>query len=140
VFATDRSADAVDLARVNAKRLELDVEVLEGDLFSLLPVELRGRVDLVVSNPPYVAAEEHERLSLEVRADPPSALVGDVDVYERLAAEASDWLGAGGVFVVEVDSRRAREVVDVIERLGFFDVLKVKDLNGRDRVVWGRRP
>jgi release factor glutamine methyltransferase len=140
VFAIDRSAEAVDLARVNAEQLGLDVDVLEGDLLSSLPGELRGQVDLVVSNPPYVAAEELEGLPDDVRADPQSSLVGDVDVYERLAAEASDWLEADGVFVVEVDARRAGEVVDVIERLGFFDVLKVKDLNGRERVVWGRRP
>lgn len=139
VFAIDRSLDAVDLARLNAERLELDVEVLVGDLLSSLPEELRGRVDVVVSNPPYVAVEELEGLPDDVRADPQSSLVGDVDVYERLAAEASDWLGTGGVFVVEVDARRAAVVVDVL-RVAFSDVEKVKDLNGLDRVVWGRRP
>ena len=140
VFATDRSPEAVELARSNAERLELGVTVLEGDVLSSLPSEIRGRVDLVVSNPPYLAAEEFEELPAEVRADPRSALVGDMELYERLAAEASDWLGMGSVLAVEVDARHALEVVETLVRAGFFDVQKVKDMNGLYRVVMGRRP
>jgi release factor glutamine methyltransferase len=140
VFAIDRSPAAVELARLNAHRLELDVTALEGDLLAPLPAELRGRVDLVVSNPPYVAADEYESLPADVRADPRSALVGDIELYGRLAAEAASWLGRGGVLVVEVDARDAGVVVGLLVRAGFSDVRKVKDLNGRDRVVLGRRP
>jgi release factor glutamine methyltransferase len=63
VFATDRSPEAVALARENAERLGLEVTVLEGDLLAPLPAELRGWIDLVVSNPPYVSAEEYTRRS-----------------------------------------------------------------------------
>jgi release factor glutamine methyltransferase len=140
VFAIDRSVDAVGLARANAERLGLDVAVLEGDMLSPLPPELMGRIDLVVSNPPYVTEDEFEGLPDDVRADPASAVVGDPDVYERLARAAHEWLRSGGGLVVEVDERRAGDVVDVFGRVGFVDVGNVKDLTGRDRVVQGRRP
>lgn len=139
VFAIDLSPSAVELAGFNAKTLELDVVVLEGDLLSSLPAELRGRVDLVVSNPPYVPADEYEDLPAEVRSDPRSALIGDPDLYGRLSVEALEWLRVGGALVVEVDARHADAVADVL-RAGFSDVRKVKDMNGLDRVVMGRRP
>ncbi len=61
VYAVDLSSDAVDVARANARRAGLDVTVLNGDLFAPLPGHLAGRVDLVVSNPPYIAEHEFER-------------------------------------------------------------------------------
>jgi release factor glutamine methyltransferase len=140
VFAVDRSPEAVALARSNAERLGLDVTVQEGDLLSPLPSEVRGRVDLVVSNPPYVSQDELEGLPADVRADPVSALVGDIDVYERLAADSITLLRPSGVLAVEVDERWAEAVVEVVARAGFLELRKDKDLNGRDRVVSGRRP
>ncbi|HET7237208.1 MAG TPA: peptide chain release factor N(5)-glutamine methyltransferase [Actinomycetota bacterium] len=139
VFATDRSPEAVELARANAERLGLVVTVLDGDLFEPLPAELRGRVDLVVSNPPYVAPSELDALPLEARADPLLALAGDVGVYERLGSHALRWLRGGGVLAVEIDGRRGHEVVEVLGR-GFVHVRVHPDLAGRDRVVVARAP
>jgi release factor glutamine methyltransferase len=140
VFAIDRSAEAVALARSNAERLELDVTVLEGDLLSPLPSDMRGKVNLVVSNPPYVSQDELEGLPANVRADPVSALAGDMSIYERLAVDSMTWLRPGGVLAVEIDSRRGEEVFGVLLRSGLTGVTKDKDLTGRDRVVSGRRP
>ena len=139
VFATDRSPEAVELARANAARLDLDVAVLEGDLLEPLPRDLRGWVDLVVSNPPYVPPEELQDLPPEVRADPFLALEGDIGVYERLAGQALRWLRDGGTLAVEIDARRGAEVADVLAR-GFLDVRVEPDLAGRDRVVVARAP
>jgi release factor glutamine methyltransferase len=137
VFATDLSPEAVELARANAERLGLEVSVLEGDLLSPLPVDLRGRVSLVVSNPPYLPEAELDGLPPEVRADPPLALVGDLEPYRRLATDAPGWLRAGGVLAVEIDARRGG---DVVRALGsaFADVRVEPDLAGRDRVVVAR--
>src|SRR5438094_2061890 len=68
VVATDLSAEAVALARENADRLGLPVEVVEGDGLEPLSAEHRARLDLVVSNPPYIAPEEYGDLPREVRA------------------------------------------------------------------------
>ena len=139
VFATDLSPEAVDLARANAAHLGLDVAVFEGDLFDPLPPELRGWVDLVVSDPPYVTPEEYEDLPAEVRADPKLALVGGVEVVERLAGAALRWLRDGGVLAVEIGASQGRDVVRLLGR-SFGDVRIEPDLAGRDRAVVGRRP
>ena len=139
VFATDISPEAVELARANATHLGLDITVFEGDLLDPLPSDLRGWVDLVVSDPPYLTPEEYEDLPVEVRADPKLALVGGVEVIERLADEALRWLGDGGVLAVEIGASQGRDVVRLLER-SFADVRLEPDLAGRDRVVIGRRP
>jgi release factor glutamine methyltransferase len=139
VFATDLSAEAVELAGSNAQRLGLAVTVLSGDLLEPLPPDLRGWVDVVVSNPPYVPAEDLEDLPAEVRADPVLALAGGIDVYERLGAQAVRWLRDGGVLAVEIDARMGDEVVRVLSER-FADVRVERDLAGRDRVVLARAP
>ncbi|MGZ5354046.1 MAG: peptide chain release factor N(5)-glutamine methyltransferase [Actinomycetota bacterium] len=139
VYATDVSPEAVELARANAGRLGLDVRVLLGHLLEPLPPELRGWVDLVVSNPPYVTPAEYEDLPPEVRADPPQALVGGIEVYEGLAAEASRWLRDGGVLAVEIGAEQGDAVAGVLSA-AYADVRVEPDLAGRDRIVLARRP
>ena len=139
VYATDRSPEAVELARANAERLGLQVRVLEGALLEPVPRELRGWVDLVVSNPPYVSAEEYEDLPPEVRADPREAIVGDVAIYERLAHQASRWLADGGVLAVEIAASRGELVAEILARF-LTDVRVEPDLTHRDRVALARRP
>jgi len=140
VSATDLSPEAVELATANADRLGLHVNVLVGDLLQPLQLDLLGRVDLVVSNPPYVAPEELQDLPAEVRADPPHALA-DVDgtIYERLAGQALRWLTPGGALAVEIDERRGPDVTAVLRR-HFVDVRSEPDLAGRERVVLARVP
>lgn len=139
VFATDVSPEAVELARANAMRLGLEVTFIEGDLLASLPEELRGWLDLVVSNPPYITPEEYDDLPAEVKTDPELALLGGIEVYERLAAEALRWLRDGGVLAVETSASRGDAVADVFGA-SFMDVRVEQDLAGRDRVVLARRP
>jgi len=139
VFATDRSPESVELAAANAERLGLDVTVLEGDLLQPLPADLRGWVDLIVSNPPYVPPEDLDDLPPEVRGDPPLALVDDGTIYERLAGESLRWLRTGGTLAVEIDARRGADVAEALRR-DFVDVRVEPDLAGRDRVVVARPP
>jgi release factor glutamine methyltransferase len=80
MVGVDVSEDAVDLALENAGRLGLDVELARGDLMDGVPPDLRGRVDLVVSNPPYVDPASFDGLPRDVRADPRAALVGEIGV------------------------------------------------------------
>jgi release factor glutamine methyltransferase len=137
VLATDLSNEAAAVARSNASRLALDVEVFRGDLLSPLPADLRGKVDLVVSNPPYVTREEYDSLPREVRAEPFEALVGGTDLHRRLAEEAPGWLRGGAWFVVETGSAQGPEVAGLLgDRFESIEVLP--DLAGRDRVVRGR--
>jgi release factor glutamine methyltransferase len=139
VFATDVAPEAVELARANAGRLGLDVTVLRGDGLDPLPGELRGWLDLVVSNPPYVTPAEYDDLPAEVRADPPVALLGGIEVYETLVADAARWLRDGGVLALEIGASQGPSVADAVGRR-FADVEMRSDLAGRDRVVLARRP
>jgi release factor glutamine methyltransferase len=109
VVATDRSRAAVELARRNAAMLALEIDVREGDLLSPWP-ELRGAVDLVVSNPPYVEPEDATGLPPEVLADPAGAVVGGLAVYPDLLGAAAAWLRPGGAVVVEIGERQGAAV------------------------------
>jgi release factor glutamine methyltransferase len=140
VWATDRSPAAVSLARENAERLGFRMHVEEGDLLAPLPEALAGRVDLVVSNPPYLEPEEHAALPPEVRADPYDALVGGTDVIERLAADAPRWLRPDGALAFEIAETQGDAARGVLRPLGYEDVVIRPDLAGRDRVVVARRP
>jgi release factor glutamine methyltransferase len=139
VLATDISPDAVKVARSNADRLDLEVEVLLGDLIDPVPRQVAGAVDLVVSNPPYITEEEYESLPEEVKAEPYEALVGGTDVHRRLATEAAEWLRPGGWLVMEIGADQGSIVRRVFrEHLSAVEILP--DLAGRDRIVKGRVP
>ena len=140
VLAIDVSPDAVALARENAVRTKLDVEVVQGDLLGALPFSFRRAVDLVVSNPPYVEEHELEGLPLEVRADPVVALAGGVDLFERLFIQASGVLRPGGALAVEIGETQGPAIRAAASRAGFVTVDVDLDLAGRDRFVTARMP
>ena len=129
VTAVDSAAEAVALARENAERLDLAIEVRQGDL----EAAAEGW-DLVVSNPPYVAADEWESLQPEIRDwEPRNALVGE-GIHEEIARLASTRL-----LVFEVGDGQADHVADALASLGYADITITADLAEEDRVVEGRR-
>ena len=136
VTAIDVSADALALARENAERTGLAIELLEHDAARGLP---GGPYDLVVSNPPYVEPTDLERLMPDVRDyEPHVALVGD-RMPETIAAAALDVLRPGGYIVLEIGDGQALGTAATLAGLGYADVVTTPDLAGRDRVVEGRR-
>ncbi len=144
VVATDVSPEAVALARTNAARHGVTVEVLLGDLLGPVDPALRGRVDVLASNPPYLTPEELAATEPEVRDhDPAAALVAGPtghEVSDRLIAAAGEWLAPGGWLLLEVDTTRARATADRAGAAGLRETAVVPDLTGRDRVVVARRP
>ncbi len=137
VLATDLSPAAVSLARRNADRLGLRIEVHPGDLLEPIRASA-GRIDLVVSNPPYLRADRMDDLPAEVRSEPELALAGGVGLYERLALEAANVLRPGGGIVVEIAEDLAKDVAEVMGE-SFADVRVLRDLARRERFVLGRR-
>jgi len=119
------------------------VSIHASDVITALP-ELDGQVDVVVSNPPYVAADEYLEVEPEVRDhDPRLALVAGadgLDVIREVAATAWRLLRPGGWVVVEHSDRQGESAPAVLVDAGFVDVRDDVDLNGRPRVAWGRRP
>jgi len=144
VWMTDASADALVVARSNLTgigRAATRVRVADGSWFDALPEELRGTVDLVVSNPPYVAtSDEVEDIVREW--EPSSALfAGDdgLDDIRTLIHEAPSWLRAGGVLVLEMDPRQLVVASELAMASGFVDIETRADLSGRDRALMARR-
>jgi release factor glutamine methyltransferase len=129
VTAVDVSPEALSLARENATRLGLSVEFHAGGFETAA-----AGWDLVVSNPPYVTADEWNSLQPEVRDyEPRAALVGE-GLHEQLARLArTRWL------VLETGDGQAEGVAAALQGLGYTDVRITPDLGGTARVVEGRR-
>ncbi len=145
VHAVDVSPSALAVAAENARRLGVGgrLELHEGDLLG--PVaSLVDRIDLVVSNPPYVDPGEIETLAPEVRDhEPRSALLAPdapYGIYRRLAGEAARLLRQGGHVAVEVGRGMAAEVAAGFEAAGFEAAEIRRDLQGIDRLVIARTP
>jgi len=143
VIATDVSAEALNVALDNAIALGAKerISFRRGDLLNPL---LDDMVDVIVSNPPYLASAEWEALDASVRDfEPRLALDGGADglePYRTLAGQAPRSLVSGGLLALEVDARRANETAAIVMAAGFADVKVKNDLAGRPRYVVARRP
>jgi len=137
VTAIDASEDALAVARENAARTGLAVEIVHRDLFEGLP---DGPWDLVVSNPPYILEDELEGLGPEVRDwEPRGAVVGE-GTTEGVARAALSVLREGGALVLETPGGRAEQVAELLRDLGYEDVRVTDDLTGLSRVADGVTP
>ncbi len=145
VYGTDISAEAIRVARRNARRLELpNATFLTGDLFGALPPRLRGSIDVITLHPPYVAKRELLKLPEEIRRFEPAHTLTDhstdgLGLIGRAAAESGAWLKSGGWLLIEVSPDRARAVARVMREHGFRDVRSTVDAGFKvTRVLVGR--
>jgi release factor glutamine methyltransferase len=145
VWGTDRSPDALAVARANLAGLGqagTGVRLAEGSWFSALPPMLRRRVDLVVSNPPYVAQREVPDLPPEVAHwEPLDALVAGptgLEQVDAIVAEAPRWLSQPGAVVVELAPGQGADAVALAYEAGFSEAEVRPDLAGRPRALVGR--
>jgi release factor glutamine methyltransferase len=140
VFATDISPEAVEVATVNRFRTGLQVYIAEGDLFDPLPAAIVGTVDLIVSNPPYVAEADFGGLPRDVQREPRVALVSGssgLEVIQRIGAVAAQWLRPGGVFICEIGETHGVSAASSL--LDLPGVVR-QDLAGRDRYLVAVKP
>jgi release factor glutamine methyltransferase len=146
VWAVEQASVAAGWARANVRRLGLDgrVRILEGDLWAPLAGHVRpGAVDLVVANPPYLAAPLLPALQAEVREwEPRDALDGGTDglnVIRRLLREGPAWLRSGGVMLVEIGEEHGAAVAALAADPGHAEVRVHRDFRGQDRILEVRR-
>ena len=134
----DISAEALAVARENARQHDAKVAWLESNLFE----NVEGSFDIIVSNPPYIAPDVIEGLMPEVRDyEPRIALEGGADgleFYRRISTEAVHYLERGGFLYYEIGHDQGEAVRQIMLEAGFQDVRCEKDYSGNDRVVWGR--
>src|SRR5262245_30143720 len=144
VWATDASDDALTVASANiAGAAATRVRIAAGSWFEALPLELRGELTLIVSNPPYIAEHEHATLPSDVRDhEPRAALVpgpSGLEALSHLVAGAPRWLAAPGTLVCEIAPHQADALTAAARAAGFDDAFVRDDLAGRPRVLVARR-
>lgn len=134
VSATDVSDKAIELAKENAALNGAEIEFVTGDLFA--PVENK-KFDVILTNPPYIKSADIETLQTEVKDfEPKLALDGGedgLDFYERIFAEAQNYLNASGVIIAECGAGQAEEIKRIAA--GKFSVSVVKDYENIDRII-----
>ena len=131
--AVDISAEALELAKQNAERNDAEIVFVQSDLFT----RLRGRFDIIVSNPPYIPSKDIDGLQREVKDyEPRLALDGGedgLDFYRKIAKEVPKYLNRGGMLIFEVGEGEAQQVVKLFKNSSYAMI--IKDFNGVDRYV-----
>lgn len=139
-IGTDISPAALEVARENANIIGVSARFIESDWFSALS----GQFELIVSNPPYIAQDEMAALVPEVAQwEPRLALTDEADglsAYRQITAGAAAHLTAGGRLLVEIGPTQGQDVAALMTGAGLRDVRILPDLDGRDRVVSGKKP
>ena len=147
VWATDASADALATARANLAgigRGAARVTMSGGSWFEALPEELRGHIDVLVSNPPYVACSAAAAMPADVIGfEPHQALFAGADGTDHLAhiiLLAPTWLAPGGVVVLEMSPEQTPWASDLLTRVGLVEVSVHRDFTDRPRAVVAKKP
>ena len=147
LVALDESSDALDVARRNAAKHHLyTASFVQSSWFSSLDDSLRGRIDLIVANPPYVGEAEFATLDPVLRHEPYGALVADdacgVVGFSDLAviiSEAPGWLREGGVLICEHADIHGGVASELARSVGFREADELLDMAGLSRFLVARR-
>ena len=138
VTAVDASQEALEVARENARRLDIgNVRLLRSDWFAALADE---RFDLIVSNPPYIADGDAHLVQGDLRFEPCAALASGADGLDdirRIVAGAKEHLHPGGWLLFEHGYDQAGRVRELLGAAGYTEVFSARDLAGIERVSGG---
>lgn len=140
VELADISDAAIALTKKNRERLQADCAVIQTDLF----MQIEGKYDMIVSNPPYIRTDEIPKLMAEVRDfEPHLALDGKADglyFYDKIIREAREYLYEDGYILFEIGQDQLDAVRGLLVENGYTDIKGIKDYAGLDRIVMARYP
>jgi protein-(glutamine-N5) methyltransferase, release factor-specific len=147
VYTNDISQDALSLAKENIQAQGVDdkVHLLHGDFFeAFFNCVEKEHIDFIVSNPPYISESEWNELEPEVKEhEPRLALVGGEDglyFFRKIIKDAADWLRPGGYLVIEIGETQANTIIKLMQNeLLYNEIEKIKDLQGKERIISARR-
>ena len=136
VTAVDVSEAALNVAKQNANKNNVDVKFIHSDLFA----NVTEKYEMIVSNPPYIEREVIKNLQSEVQNEPVLALDGGLsglDFYEKIIPKAKEHLETNGILILEIGYDQAENVQKLMIENEYKNIRVVKDLSGNDRVVIG---
>ena len=142
LMALDISNKALIVAKENAKRYNLEdrinfiqFDILQDDFHEL------GKFDVVVSNPPYVSAEEYKSLQKEIRDFEPAEAVSDFEdgfkYYSAISEKSNSVLKEKGLLFFELEANSSQRVEKIMIENNFMNIKKIKDYSGIDRIIYG---
>jgi len=140
IFGVEKSLDALNVARVNAKRFDVEFPVYKFDFLDSNYWHNLSSYDIIVSNPPYVANSEREKMDHHVLDYEPNMALFTPDdnyliFYDRVAEFAKTHLKPGGIIYMEMNEYKVQEIKRVFEKHGYQDVALRQDLQGKDRMI-----
>ena len=134
VTLADISKDALEVAKINNDKFNLDLEIIESDLFS----NINDKYDVITCNPPYISHEE-EIMDLVKNNEPHLALYADDDglfYYKKIFKEIKSYLNENYILFFELNSEKVKEILDLAKNSFNNNKITIKqDLNGLDRVL-----
>lgn len=139
VYATDLSEQALQVARLNAQRLCGKVEFYAGNWYDAIVGQ--AAFDVIVSNPPYIAQDDHHLKQGDVRYEPRSALTDEADGLSDLRAiitQAALYLRVGGYILLEHGWDQGQAVRQLLQQANYSTIHTYQDLAGNDRVTGGQ--
>ena len=143
IMAVDISQKALGYATENAVKNNIKIDFYESDLFTNLPAEWKGKLDAIVSNPPYIPKKDIEELMTEVKDfEPMNALDGGedgLDFYRAIVEQGREWLKDGGWLFFEIGYDQGEDLRKLLHAFGYTEIDSRQDLAGLDRVALGRK-
>lgn len=139
ITASDISSKALEVAKINAKNNNTEIQFIKSDLFE----NIDKKFNIIVSNPPYIKTDVIKNLSLEVQKEPHLALDGGQDgleFYRKIINNAYKYLENEGYLALEIGYDQKQEVIELIEKSNQYKEIYIKkDLSGNDRVIVCKR-
>lgn len=146
VYGLDISRKALNQAKANAARLGVrNVTFIRSDMFSALPKNLKGNVDVVTIHPPYVPRDELSDLPVEIKKFEPRHTLTDrssdgLGLVRRVVDEARDWLRPGGWLLIEIVAAEFRRIAPMLRKAGYADIKSTHGSLKLTRVIVAKHP
>lgn len=144
LYAVDISKEALSISKKNALNLNADnITFIQSDLFSSKNLDpLKGKLDIIVSNPPYIKEDVIESLESDVKNfEPMISLSGGqsgMDFYNKIIEDSREFLKLDGILIFESGHDQAEDIIFKMKECGFTDIYSKKDIQGFDRMVAGK--
>lgn len=144
LYAVDISKEALSISKKNALNLNADnITFIQSDLFSYKNLDpLKGKLDIIVSNPPYIKEDVIESLESDVKNfEPMIALSGGqsgMDFYNKIIEDSREFLKLDGILIFESGHDQAEDIIFKMKECGFTEIYSKKDIQGFDRMVAGK--